>query len=378
MKKTLFTIASFLLLPSLVGAIDNTSFGRIADVFVPEYPVSRIAEVSVPEEIISDSYVIIDTEGNLVHGEHRRQKMSNQETSFVITNKSEFELTNISALGDNDPDTYVDFPYQGFQDRIKKSETAVLRLVYDQSIRTDEFFLSLSRNITDFYAVSIAAVGVDGTLTPLLSTKLAHAGVIKIPETEAREFEVTIEYIDVFRINELRFLEINKEQKQNYTLRFLAEPTNSYKLYYDATDDYRPSKNYLETPRLWSTDDVLEANLGQTATNDLFLANDSDKDGIPDMQDNCISVANPYQKDIDQNQIGDACEDFDFDGVMNYIDNCPSNPNQNQRDRDADGLGDICDDQESRLLARYEWLPMVVLAIVTGIVGVLMVRVLKN
>lgn len=35
---------------------------------------------------------------------------------------------------------------------------------------------------------------------------------------------------------------------------------------------------------------------------------DKDKDGVPDFRDNCVSVANPDQQDIDGDGIGTACE----------------------------------------------------------------------
>jgi hypothetical protein len=35
---------------------------------------------------------------------------------------------------------------------------------------------------------------------------------------------------------------------------------------------------------------------------------DRDKDGVPDFRDNCPDVANPDQKDIDENGQGDACQ----------------------------------------------------------------------
>lgn len=36
---------------------------------------------------------------------------------------------------------------------------------------------------------------------------------------------------------------------------------------------------------------------------------DRDKDGVPDFQDNCVSVANPDQSDVDRDGIGTACDD---------------------------------------------------------------------
>ena len=40
--------------------------------------------------------------------------------------------------------------------------------------------------------------------------------------------------------------------------------------------------------------------------------NDSDSDGIVDMNDNCPHVYNPDQKDSDENKIGDACDSSTF------------------------------------------------------------------
>lgn len=73
-------------------------------------------------------------------------------------------------------------------------------------------------------------------------------------------------------------------------------------------------------------------------------APDADGDGVPDDFDNCPTVANPGQTDVDSDDIGDACDpDNDNDGVDDAADNCPSLPNSNQADVDHDGIGDVCD-----------------------------------
>jgi hypothetical protein len=36
---------------------------------------------------------------------------------------------------------------------------------------------------------------------------------------------------------------------------------------------------------------------------------DQDKDGVPDFRDNCVSMANPDQQDIDRDGIGSICDD---------------------------------------------------------------------
>src|SRR5262249_4532789 len=48
---------------------------------------------------------------------------------------------------------------------------------------------------------------------------------------------------------------------------------------------------------------------------------DSDGDGIPDAQDNCIDVANASQRDTDGDGIGNNCDaDFDQTCSVNFVD----------------------------------------------------------
>lgn len=71
---------------------------------------------------------------------------------------------------------------------------------------------------------------------------------------------------------------------------------------------------------------------------------DEDQDGAPDGEDNCQSVSNASQSDVDSDGLGDACDpDIDNDGVANASDNCPDVANADQIDLDGDGLGEPCD-----------------------------------
>jgi C1A family cysteine protease len=118
-----------------------------------------------------------------------------------------------------------------------------------------------------------------------------------------------------------------------------------------------------------SAEDLLR--LYTTTTIKTYTLLDSDKDGVPNIADNCPEKANPDQKDGDwrcngvtdingncKNKVndgfGDACDncatafnpdqnDSDGDGAGDACDNCPSVKSTNTNDSDGDGLGDACD-----------------------------------
>ncbi len=74
------------------------------------------------------------------------------------------------------------------------------------------------------------------------------------------------------------------------------------------------------------------------------LKKDTDGDGIKDKSDNCPSISNVGQSNIDGDTFGDECDsDIDGDGRVNSNDNCPEDSNSDQDDRDDDGDGDACD-----------------------------------
>lgn len=77
---------------------------------------------------------------------------------------------------------------------------------------------------------------------------------------------------------------------------------------------------------------------------ELKLITDTDNDGISNLTDNCVFVANPEQLDTDNDGEGDTCDDDDDnDGVKDINDNSQFVANPDQIDTDNDGEGDASD-----------------------------------
>lgn len=74
---------------------------------------------------------------------------------------------------------------------------------------------------------------------------------------------------------------------------------------------------------------------------------DLDLDGITIDADNCPEVHNVDQADIDDDGLGDACDNnSDEDEIVDDEDNCPLVANPDQIDTDEDGFGDACDQDD--------------------------------
>lgn len=73
-------------------------------------------------------------------------------------------------------------------------------------------------------------------------------------------------------------------------------------------------------------------------------AADEDGDGVDSSIDNCPSIANPDQADLDGDRLGDLCdEDRDGDGLTNQFEQEVLETNPNEWDTDGDRISDFYD-----------------------------------
>jgi hypothetical protein len=254
-----------------------------------------------------------------------------------------------SYMLDGNTQTYVAFELSD-----NTPGEVLIQLTSMAPITSDTLTLSFDNYVTMPTAIEITSLKNSHLGTVVAKKDFAKA-TINFPETTSSFWEITLTHTQPLRISEINLVQKNPATIATQSLRFLAHPQNSYIIYFNP--DRAVSVPTSEEGNLYNNEDVINVGPLKTMRNLSYKVSDKDFDGIPDMQDNCNSIPNADQQDINRNGIGDVCDDYDKDGILNAEDNCPNSPNVRQRDTDGDGIGDVCDNEESRLTEKHTWLP---------------------
>lgn len=295
-------------------------------------------------------FAILDKTVNSFEPYHFKQETLIDEIPLAISSKP--GISGVNRMIDKNYQTYADF-------LLPEDAPGQVQITLSSSnpITSSVLAVLLDNNVALPSSLEIRAF-VDGQNRIIVANKTMNQQTVSFPQTTSNRWQITFDYSQPLRISELRLNQDNASKSGANAIRFLAQPGHSYRVYFDP--DRSAKAPVGEAGNLASAQEVLVIIPASLPQNNFdYVAADTDNDGVPDVRDNCVSVSNPDQQDVNGNGRGDQCDDFDQDGVINSKDNCPNNPNQDQKDTDSDGLGDVCDKLESRITERQPWIPWV-------------------
>lgn len=227
-----------------------------------------------------------------------------------------------------------------------------IELQYDNLYTADTLQITFGQNSPRPNSVSVSVQQNGGTEIVLTNVTLRPDGSLSFPSTTSQRWEIALNYTQPMRITEMELT--GSGYNAVYDVRFSAIPGRSYVWLTNPSKEFYP----IVDRTLSVSGTPLVVPLGAPRPSTLYREIDSDADGVTDEEDNCY-LSNPDQEDLNDNEVGDACDDFDGDRVLNARDNCPEDANRSQRDEDVDGIGDACDDAESRFTEQFPWIPWV-------------------
>jgi len=357
MKKIFIALFFFIFTVASASAQSTTLYTETQK--QPLVPITyfKLYQIISPENLTTPTILEVPVTSSSERNYALHEIISNSFQPFRIVQQTKDMPYRVLTIDVDTPEIYDKNPstYKEYAVSETQLPEVNLNFTYAQPITTTTLSFALDENVQLPSHVTIQAVRGDKGVV-VLARKQVTGTTISFPETRSDRFFVIFEYFQPLRITEISFVQTPQSKQTSYALRFLARPGEQYRLYQDPQGNV-PSIHTGESPNLFSNTDPLQIFPSPKIPNEFFKAPDDDTDGVENTKDNCPNTSNPDQTDRDNNERGDACEDFDADGVMNNIDNCPNHPNRAQQDADGDGQGDHCDSEESRLVEQLSFLP---------------------
>jgi hypothetical protein len=374
-SKVLFLLLAFsFLCSSLIARAQSnqddpaaiiSAFRFYKDVDIYSIDVPTVVEISLANDPLGRfEFAILDKTANIFEPYFLKQKIN----EIPVSISANPITSNPEKMIDKNNGTYTDFPLP----ENTAGQTQII-LTSNVPITSSSLTIFPDKNVKLPTSIEIRSIAMGQNIIVVANQKIDQP-TVRFPQTTSGSWQITFTYDQPLRISELQLNQDYTAMSNDRALRFLAQPKHSYWIYLDPDKSIATSTK--ETGNLASAQNVLAITAPSKKNPDYIIA-DTDKDGVPDIRDNCVSIVNSDQMDINNNSKGDVCDDFDQDGLMNSNDNCLDNPNQNQKDSDSDGIGDICDKEESRLTEHYPWIPWVGIGFAAVVLVILFIQTAK-
>lgn len=370
------TICGLMVVPARSQDLDNATvdsiiaaYRQLAEISNIPITVPTVVELPVPSgQIDRLQFAVFNPNANRFEPYLFIQAPTHRDS--LISAEAAADVGYAYYMIDNDFNSYTDF-------YLPDGEVGATRITLNASgpVVATGLTLVLDQYVALPKSITILTFSPNGEEVVLASKVKMEESSVRFPKTTSDQWMIDLEYSQPLRVSEMRLITEDEARDTTRVIRFLAQPGQSYRVYFDPD---RPSYPPVgESGNLYDDEGVLRLASTTAQESPKYIIADSDRDGVADIRDNCVSVANADQLDEDKNGRGDVCDDFDRDGVINSLDNCPNEPNTYQEDADGDGVGDACDKVESRITERYPWIPwlgIVFAAIVLGVLFVITAR----
>lgn len=340
---------------------DVSAYTLVQKNVTPSLQVATVVELPLNIQYGRKDFEVVDTVKHIAVPYLYTEDIRTQASYPTVS--SEVSILNVQKLSDGNVDDFVDIDVQ--TDTVET--TAELGFEYARPITSTSFSAFLQEFSQLPRTISISVLN-NNTEKVIVAQTQMMGETMNFPETTSSTWIVRFTLIQPLRMSEVVFSDSNAERTRAQNIRFLAQPNTMYEVY--AAPDRFVMNSTSESGSLQDDTDVRKLDKGVFEKNPAYKQADVDEDGILDVNDNCVRIANADQQDVNANKVGDVCEDFDKDGIINNLDNCKSLPNYAQIDADNDGMGDACDSEESRITEKYQWLPwLAITAVVLVVLG---------
>ena len=289
------------LIPGVSFAHDNVAqeihFQQMFFVAAPDIIVPTVVEVPLPNMSGQRTqFLVVDSTTQTYQAASFVQEFETEPVKIGINVNG----TPRSRLIDADQKTSETFP-------LPEVGTGLVEffITGEEAFAASSLVIDLAQNVSLPVSIEITTQ-VEGEEVIVLAKNKPNSTQVRFPQVTAAEWFVAMEYMQPLRISELRFVQDNIQTDTSNSLRFLAQPETDYQVYFDP--ELYVSLETAEAGNLATDLDVLVLDeVPVMEANPAFAFADSDADTIADQIDNCVSIVNTDQTDINNNGRGDVC-----------------------------------------------------------------------